>query len=62
MCFEEIHLHDLYFDEKKLKQKYYTFAKKGSKITFLNVPVNIMYILGLHKNLYLFVNHFSRET
>ena len=39
MCFEELHLHDLYFDEKKeLKQKYYTFAKKKvSKITFLNI-------------------------
>ena len=29
MCFEELHLHDLFFDEKKLKQKYYTFAKKS---------------------------------
>ena len=38
MCFEEIHSHDLYFDEKKIETKIlHVCKKKVSKITFLNV-------------------------
>ena len=38
MCFEEIHLHDLYFDEKNWNKNITRLQKKKvSKITLLNV-------------------------